>query len=81
MAVLTATERAQLRRAVAQTVTSVPWTKAQINAAVQAIEDFFENNRAALGAAIEAAAPGVFNAPLKQRLVKYWLQQKYGREA
>ena len=79
MAILTGDELAELRRAMAANGT-VTWTKPQINAALQAIEDWFEANRVALGAAIEAAAPGLYNATRKKRLVAYWLRQKFVRE-
>lgn len=81
MAILSVKELAELRRACARNVTPVTWTKPQINAALQAIEDWFEANRASLGAAIETAAPLQFAGPLKKRLVAFWLRQKFGREA
>lgn len=80
MAVLTADQLAELRRENAAVVGTVTYTKPVINAGLQAIEDWFEANRAGLGAAIEAAAPGAFNAAGKKRLVKFWLRSKFGRE-
>lgn len=80
MAVLTTSELSALRREVAAEGGAVDYTKPTINAALQAIEDWFEANRANLGAAVEAAAPGSFNAAAKKRLVKFWLRQKFGRE-
>lgn len=79
MAVLTPAQLVELRQhcAEAQTVT---WTKPQVNAALQAIEDRFEAVRASFGVAIETAAPGVFSPAQKVRLVKFWLRQKFGRE-
>jgi len=76
MAALTIEQLAELRRAVITGATLVTWDKPTINTAFQEIEDWFEANRAALGAAIT----GPFNATQKKRLVKMWLQQKYGRE-
>jgi len=78
MAVLSSLDLAELRRDVAPN-TNVNYPKATINAAFQAIEDWFEANRASLGSAIDTAAPGVFNAARKQILVKYWLEQKFER--
>ena len=75
MAVLNAGQLAELRQKVAAAL-PVLWTKPTINAALQDIEDWFEANRASLGAAIS----GGFTAPQKARLVKVWLLQKYGRE-
>lgn len=81
MAILTTTEFAELRQAIARDQATVDWNKPQINAALQAIEDWFEANRAALGAAINAGTtPYVFTATQKKRLVAYWLRQKFERE-
>jgi hypothetical protein len=77
MAMLSNDQLTELRQAVARESATVPWTKPQINAAVQAIEDWFEANRAALGTAMEAAAPGLFSAAQKRVLVKFSLAQKF----
>ena len=79
MAILSSTQYADLRQAAARESVTVTWSKAQVNAALQAIEDWFEANRAALGVAIEAAVPGVFSAAQKRALVKFWLAQKFAR--
>ena len=79
MAVLTATQLAELRRMAAAEASVVTWNKTQVNPVLQAIEGWWEASRASLGAAMEAAAPGVFNAAQKKALGKYWLWQKYGR--
>jgi len=78
MAILTANELVAIRRQCAAERATVNYTKAQINAALQAIEDFFEASRASLGAAIETAAPGKFNVAEKRQLVKFWLAHKFG---
>lgn len=79
MAVLTPEILAQIRREF--TVGLNPtWNKTEVNAVLQAVEDWFEANRTSLGAAMEAAAPGKFNAAMKKRLAAYWLLNKYGRE-
>jgi uncharacterized protein Smg (DUF494 family) len=81
MATLTPTQLTQLRQQVAASLTSIGFTKPQINTALQALEDWYETSgRAEAGAAIEAAAPGVFTGPQKVKLGKYWLLQKAGRE-
>jgi len=80
MATLTGVQLAEVRQEAARAAGVVTWTKPQANAALQAVEDWFEANRAALGAAVEAAAPGVFGAAHKRALLKYWLRQKFGRE-
>ncbi len=81
MAVLTPIERAELRRFVAAEFGTVTYVKAQIDAAMQAIEDWFEANRASLGTAINAATQPdfTFTNPQKVLLVKYWLRQKFER--
>lgn len=79
MAIMTPDELADLRRNCARERATVDYTKPQINAALQAIEDWWEANRAALGAAIEAAAPGVFSPAEKRRLAKHWLAHKFAR--
>lgn len=80
MAILLPDDLTVLRQQSARDQT-VDYTKAQINAALQAIEDFFEANRGAISAAINTAtAPYVFTAAQKRRMVAYWLQQKFGRE-
>lgn len=79
MAILAATPLAELRQAVASGLV-VTWTKPIINTALQAIEDWFEANRASLGTAIEAVAPGAFTNPQKKKLVAYWLSYKFGQE-
>lgn len=75
MAVLTPDQLAELRRAVGS---SLPGTyiKPTINQALQDIEDWFEANRASLGAAIG----GGFTVNQKKQLIKAWLRQKFGRE-
>ena len=75
MAILSALQLAALRRDVA-TALPVVWDKPTVNTAYQNIEDWFEANRASLGAAIT----GGFTAPQKKQLVKAWLLQKFGRE-
>jgi hypothetical protein len=79
MAVLTSGELAELRQLASTIKVPVTWDKATVNAALQAIEDWFEANRASLGSAIETAAPGVFTNTEKKGLVKYWLRQKFNR--
>jgi len=78
--VLTAIQLAAIRQDFVATLTIINKTKPQINVALQAIEDWFEANRAALGAAIEAAAPGQFTGAQKLKLVKFWLRSKFDRE-
>lgn len=71
MAVLTPSELAQLRRKVAKHVFSVPWSKAEINGALQVVEDRLDTDRGAFFGLIEAAAPRVFDAAQKKLIVAY----------
>jgi len=77
---LTETDLVELRQDMARASATLAWRKANVNAALQAIETWFEANRASLGAAIETAAPGYFNATQKKQLVAFWLGQKCRRE-
>jgi hypothetical protein len=79
MAVLTNAELETVRRQAARRAPAT-WTKAQINAALQAIEDAVQSTsnvgarslKTYLGNAIEAAAPGVFGAAAKDELFSLW---------
>lgn len=82
MAVLTSDQFTELRQklqaSVAPTTTA---TKPQINAATQAIENYFETTvKPGINTAIEAVAPGVFTVAQKKQIVKYYVLQKAGRE-
>lgn len=82
MAVLDSLQLAEVRRAYAdRRGPGVDFTKPQVNAAIQAIEDWFEANRATLAAAIDAAtAPYVFPAAQKKLLAAMWLDHKSRRD-
>lgn len=75
MAILDGYDMSRIRQRIAKE-TDVTWLKPQINAALQAIEDKWEADRAGYAAAIEAAAPGVFTLAQKKLLGKHWLQLK-----
>ncbi|MGI9489096.1 MAG: hypothetical protein ACR2RF_25065 [Geminicoccaceae bacterium] len=78
MAVLTAEELTELRQGAANDSITLAWTKTNINAALQAIEDWWETT-AKLDAAteIETAAPGVFSNPEKKLIGKWWMKKKF----
>lgn len=59
---------------------SPPLSKAEIKAAVQAIEDYWETNRANIKANIDAAVGRTISVALAKKLGKYWLQYKWGLE-
>lgn len=74
MAVFTPDELTVLRNAMARNSTNITWTKAQVNAALQAIEDRMRaaGTQTALSNDIEAVAPGVFGGAEKTRLFGIW---------
>lgn len=82
MATLTADELVELRRGVSDGLATVNYTKVQINAVLQAIEDLWESpgTKNAFNNAIEGSAPGTFTVAQKKKIVAYWLRQKFGRE-
>lgn len=83
MATLTATQLAQLRCEFVRRLgdVTIDFDKPIINAAFQAIEDWYEANKAQISTDIdEATAPYVFSGQQKKLLGAYWLLQKSGRE-
>lgn len=81
MAILTSIELAEVRQNITINTAIIDYTKSVANAAVQAIEDFMEANRAAIGTAINTAtAPYVFTPAMKKKLFAYWCRQKFSRE-
>lgn len=74
MAALTDQERQDLWGLLNRNTPEQTWTKPQINAALQAVEDLMEQpaTRTQVGNAIEAAAPGAFNAAVKQQIFLTW---------
>lgn len=82
MAILDSGQLTEVRRAYTdKRAPIVDYTKPQLNAAIQAIEDWFEMNRAGLAVAIDAAtAPYVFPATQKRLMVAMWLRHKSGRD-
>ena len=91
MASLTVGDLAELRQAMARGQASVGWDKPTVNAALQAIENFFEGTvtgpmvgstvKAVISGSIDlATAPFVFSGPQKKRLVAFWFRQKFTRE-
>jgi len=81
MPVLSPAQLIEIRRSCSADDTLINFSKAQANLAIQAIEDWFEVNRASLNTAINTAtAPLVLSATVKKRLVAFWLRQKFGRE-
>ena len=80
MAVLSTQQLRGLRNQMERRQAEVSYGKADINSALQAIEDWFEAERANLSAAIDAGTAHAFTNPQKKLLVGYWLGQKMTRE-
>ena len=81
MAVLTGAELAKARRLTRQMVGSLDYDKSTINAALQAIEDWFETNRAGISTDIDTATnPTVLTNTEKKRLGAAWLLYKSATE-
>jgi len=79
------TQLAEIRRAFATRSGTEGWAidfdKITVNAALQAIETAYENNKVALSNAIDAATnPVSLTTPQKKALGAYWLRQKFDRE-
>lgn len=76
MATITATQLTELRSIARRNLTPATphYTKAQVNAALQAIEDRVQlaATKTAISNDIEAAAPGVFSAGEKTTLFGIW---------
>jgi tellurite resistance protein len=74
MATLSEDERGELRSKLARSTATQHWTKPQVNAALQSIEDLMvqTSTRNAVGGAIESAAAGVFDNSEKQLLFAIW---------
>ena len=80
MAVYTAQRLAKMRQAMSKLGTAT-YVKADVNVAVQAIEDLMQaQGRTAIFGAIETAAPGVFTNPQKARLFRVWVERRFGQD-
>jgi len=71
-------ELAKIRRASSKG--TVTYIKADINSALQAIEDWFETNRLNISSAIDGATSFSFTNPQKKRMVAHWLDYKFNKE-
>lgn len=80
MAALTTQERAEVHgefmRSEHETFGAV--TKAQLRAAVNSLDDFFETNAAAINLAIPLPARSQLTVAQKSRLVRHVLRRRYG---
>lgn len=74
MAVISQDEFSEFITDMNRRTTEQSWGKPQLRAAVQAIEDFFDqpSTRQALAGQIEAASPGTFNNQQKELIFALW---------
>lgn len=80
MATIASSELDGIRQEFAKDSAAVGHQKATLNAAAQAVEDWWESNRASLGAAIDAAtSPSTLSVQEKRDLAKHWLVRKAQR--
>ncbi len=77
---MTPTELTKLRQHVARGQTGINYDKTQIDTALEAVDDWFETKRSELNSLLETSAPGIFSTPVKKKIIKFWLQHKYGKE-
>ena len=79
MSILINSDLDPLRNSISRDISGIPWTKVQINNAMQAIEDTFSSLAVqnALSAAIDTALTAT-NAQ-KRQLVKHYLLSKFNR--
>jgi len=83
MAILTATQLAEMRQRLVKKlgIMAIDFDKPTVNAAFQAIEDWYEANKGQISSDINTAtAPFVFTPQQKKWLGAYWLLQKSKRE-
>lgn len=81
MAVLTSKQLDACREGMYQDGVSVTYTKSQMNAALQAVEDKFESVRASFSTAIDTAtAPLVLTLAQKKKVFAYWALSKFAIE-
>lgn len=81
MATLSAGQLTECRQGISKEGVPVNYSKTQANLALQAIEDWFEANKASVSSAINAAtSPFVFTTAQKKKLFAYWALKKYDIE-
>lgn len=80
MAVLSTEQLTVLRQNFERERDTATWVKADLNAAFQALEDWWETQQASRQAAVNAAtAPLAFSADVRKKLGKHWQQHKHGQ--
>lgn len=80
MAVLTTEQLGRLRMGVQTEGDAAIWLSTDMDAAVQAIEDTWEEIQPQLFTAIDNATdPLVFSNAMKKKLGRWWLRQRFDR--
>lgn len=80
MTVIDPDELVDARRKLSQTYSSVTWSSPEVNAALQAFEDWFDVAKTDAAAAVETAVPGVFTTAQKKKIGGLWMLRKALRE-
>ena len=80
MATLNQTKLRALRQDVATKVGMRPslWSKQDLNAAFQALEDWYQANKASAAADMETAAPGLFSNAQKKEVADSYFDLRLG---
>jgi len=80
MAIINTNELAKIRQALA-TTNEVDYKRSTLNAAVQAIEDWFEADKLTLSGLIDTAtSPVILTNQQKKKLAGFWMIRKAKRE-
>lgn len=85
MATINSEQLAKLRQLVAAKHPAVTWSKDEINAASQALEDWYEGEKATVSALVDTATNAGalshnFTNAIKKTLAAHFLTQKSARE-
>ena len=82
MTILTSAQLAESRRLCAASGVPINYTKAQFNAAVQAVENHIVGQAGAISTAINVAtAPLVLTIAQKKQIVRAWALQRFNIES
>jgi hypothetical protein len=77
MVALTTKQLAQIRQGMARGRASVPWDKPTVDAAIQALEEWFESEKGNVSIIINNATGGpVFTVTQKKKLVALFISQQ-----
>jgi hypothetical protein len=80
MATISNNDLAAIRRKIESDFPNVGTVKSEINNAIQAIEDWYEDNRSAISTAIDDATTFSFSSAKKKKIGKYWMEWKFPDE-